>query len=335
VSILHAERRHPIECGLVEVTEPLPKPPPRGATTMRFMILVKSSPEAEAGVLPDEAALSEMGRFNEEMEKAGVMLAGEGLEASAKGTRVRIAGGRTTVLDGPFAEAKELVAGYWLVDVGSKEEAIEWAKRAPFREGEVEVRQLYELSDFVVDPAQTPGGWREQEERLRSGLDVTAGAAPLRKPGTSRYMVFIMADENTEAGMPANEALLTEMGALMEELANSGALLAGEGLQPTSKGTRVRYAGDRRTVVDGPFTEAKELVAGFTLIQVPAKEEAIELARRCLQIHIDGTGIDHGQIEVRRVMELSEFPVDSAEDPEGWRAVEQRIHDRQYRSGGS
>lgn len=299
---------------------------------MRFMMLVKSSDEAEAGVLPTAAELSEMGRFNQEMLEAGVMLTAEGLQASSKGTRVRIAGGKTTVLDGPFTEAKELVAGYWLIQAGSKQEALEWAKRVPFREGEVEVRQLYELEDFTVDPAEAPGGWRDEEEALRRNLEVTA---PPRKPDTTRFAVFIMADENTEAGMAPNEKLMSEMGALMQEMAAQGAVLAGEGLQPTRKGARVRYAGDRRTVIDGPFTEAKELVAGFSVIQVPTKEEAVAFARRMLQIHVENTGIDHGQIEVRQVGEWSDFPVDPAEDPEGGRAIEQRIHDGLVGPGAS
>src|SRR3954449_8033350 len=104
--------------------------------TMRFMILVKATKDSEAGVLPDEKMLTEMGKFNEELVKAGVMLAGEGLQASSKGVRVRFSGSKRTVVDGPFAETKELVAGFWLWQVKSKAEAIEWLKRAPFEKGE-------------------------------------------------------------------------------------------------------------------------------------------------------------------------------------------------------
>src|SRR5437016_4009457 len=107
---------------------------------MRFMILIKATKDSEAGVLPDEQILTEMGKFNEELVKAGVMLAGEGLHPSSKGARVRFSGGKTTVIDGPFAEAKELIAGYWLWQVRSKDEAIEWIKRSPFGEGaEIEI----------------------------------------------------------------------------------------------------------------------------------------------------------------------------------------------------
>src|SRR5438445_9316943 len=115
---------------------------------MRVMVIVKADKNSEAGVLPSKELLSEMGKYNEELVKAGVMLAGEGLHASSKGTRVKFSGGKTTVVDGPFAETKELVAGYWMWQVKSKEEAIEWLKRAPFEDTEVEIRQVFEAEDF-------------------------------------------------------------------------------------------------------------------------------------------------------------------------------------------
>lgn len=116
---------------------------------MRFMILVKASEESEAGILPDDAILATMARYNEELVSAGVMLAGDGLQASSKGARVRFEGGTRTVIDGPFAETKELVAGYWIWQCESRQEAIDWLKRAPFDGGaEVEIRQIFELSDF-------------------------------------------------------------------------------------------------------------------------------------------------------------------------------------------
>ncbi len=132
---------------------------------MRFIVLVKANKDSEAGVLPDEKLLNEMGKFNEELVKAGVMLAGEGLQASSKGARVRFEGKKRTVIDGPFAETKELVAGFWMWQVKSKAEAIKWLERAPFQEGEVELRQVFETEDFAeVDPT---GKIREQEEKLR------------------------------------------------------------------------------------------------------------------------------------------------------------------------
>jgi hypothetical protein len=129
------------------------------------MVLVKADKNSEAGVLPDEKMLTEMGKFNEELAKAGVLLAGEGLQASSKGARVRFSGRTRTVIDGPFAETKELVAGFWLWRVKSKEDAIEWLKRAPFDNTEVEIRQVFEADDF--GEAFTPE-LREAEERLRA-----------------------------------------------------------------------------------------------------------------------------------------------------------------------
>jgi len=139
---------------------------------MRFMILVKADKNSEAGVLPDEKLLTEMGKFNEELVKAGVMLAGEGLQPSSKGARVKFSGSKRTVIDGPFADTKELIAGYWLWQVKSKEEAVEWVKRCPNpfpgTESEIEIRQLFEAEDFGAE--FTPE-LREQEERLRAQMD--------------------------------------------------------------------------------------------------------------------------------------------------------------------
>ena len=138
---------------------------------MRFMVLVKADKNTEAGVLPDEKLLTAMGKYNEELVKAGVMLAGEGLHPSSKGARVRFSGANRTVIDGPFAETKELIAGFWLWNVKSKEEAIEWVKRCPNptgEEAEIEIRQVFEAEDF--GPAFTPE-LRDQEERLRAQVD--------------------------------------------------------------------------------------------------------------------------------------------------------------------
>jgi hypothetical protein len=141
----------------------------KGGITMRVMVLVKANRESEAGILPDEKILAEMGKFNEELVKAGVMLAGEGLQSSSKGKRVRFDGEKRTVIDGPFAETKELVAGFWLWQVKSMEDAIEWIKRAPFDGGtEIEIRQVFEAEDFGAE--FTPE-LREQEERLRAQIE--------------------------------------------------------------------------------------------------------------------------------------------------------------------
>jgi hypothetical protein len=140
---------------------------------MRYMVIVKASEDSEKGVMPTEQELTEMGAYNEELVKAGVMLAGEGLHPSSKGARVRFEkDGSSTVIDGPFAETKELVAGFWILEVSSREEVLEWVKKAPFRDGEVEVRQVFSTDDFgdVMTPEL-----REQEDRLRATVEAQQG----------------------------------------------------------------------------------------------------------------------------------------------------------------
>ncbi|MBN1209722.1 MAG: YciI family protein [Myxococcaceae bacterium] len=136
---------------------------------MRFMVIVRANKTSEAGVLPDEKLLTEMGKYNEELVKAGVLVAGEGLHPSSKGARVRFSGAQRTVIDGPFAETKELIAGFWIFNVKSKEEAIEWVKRCPNptgEESEIEIRQVVEMEDFA--PSDPSGKLREQEKQLRA-----------------------------------------------------------------------------------------------------------------------------------------------------------------------
>ena len=137
---------------------------------MRFMIIVKATPDSEAGVMPDEKLLAAMGKYNEELVNAGVMTAGEGLHPSSKGAKVRFSGSRRTVVDGPFAEAKELIAGFWIFNVKSLEEAIEWVKRCPnpmLGDSEIEIRQIFEAEDFGAE--FTPE-LREQEAKLRERI---------------------------------------------------------------------------------------------------------------------------------------------------------------------
>jgi hypothetical protein len=156
-------------------------PPPdrhesKGGKTMRFMVLIKATKDSEAGVLPDEKLMTEMGKYNEELVKAGVMLAGEGLHPSSRGKRVRFSGAKRSVIDGPFAETKELIAGFWLWECKSMEEAVEWLKRCPNphnEQADVEIRPVFEAEDF--GEAFTPE-LREQEERLRQQISAKGRA---------------------------------------------------------------------------------------------------------------------------------------------------------------
>lgn len=267
---------------------------------MRFMMLVKATKDCEAEVLPDEKSQSEMGTYNKQLVKAGAMLAIERLQASSKGACVRYSKGKITVTDGPFAETKEQVGGFWLIQAKSKDEAVDWAKRVPFQEGEVEVRPLFELPDFPVDPTEKPDGWRDKEEEFRA-------TPPVRKSGTIRFIGLLKADKDTEAGVLPDEKFLAAMGAFIEEGVKSGVFISGEGLQPTSKGFRVRYSGSQRTVIDGPFAETKELIAGYAIIQVKSREDAIEWTKRFVQVDAPGRYGSESDCEIRPIFELEDF----------------------------
>jgi hypothetical protein len=306
---------------------------------MRFMMLIKSDAPSEAGVMPKQEMLAAMGKFNEEMAAAGVMLGGEGLQPSAKGVRVRRqTDKKLTVIDGPFAEAKELVAGYWLIQAPSLKEAVGWAQRVPcVEDGEIEVRRLWEMSDFPAPDAPAPGDdWRAFESRFREehgqGESQSAAAPavpsmPPRKAGTKRFMLMLKSDAAAESGNLPTEAAMNQMGELMEELGRSGALLSGEGLRPSREGARVRFSGGKRTVLDGPFSETKEMIAGYIMLQVPSLADAIAFAKRWLVIHVEtGAGIEAGELEVRQVFELDDLPADTSEG--GWREREEKLREK-------
>ena len=272
---------------------------------MRFMMLVKATKDFEAGVFPDEKMLSEMAKWTEELVNAGALLGCERLQPSSKGARVRYANGKFTVTDGPFAETKELLAGVCLIQAKSKEEAIEWARRVPFKEGEIEVRPLFELTDFPVDAAEKPDGWREKEEQIRT-------APPARKPGTTRYMGLVKCDRDTEAGVMPDEKFLSAMGAFMEEGVKAGVYLSGEGLQPSSKGARIRYSGSQRMVTDGPFAETKELIGGYAILQFTSKAEAMEWTKRFVQVDAPGRLGGESECEIRPIFEFENFAPSAA-----------------------
>ena len=299
---------------------------------MRFAMLVKSTPKSETGVMPDEKMLSEMGAYNDALIKAGAMLAGEGLAASSKGARARWTNGQVKVIDGPFAESKELVSGFWVIQVKSRDEAIAWAKRVPFEEGEIEIRALYEVDDFPIDPSEQPDGWRDQEQRIRDEQQpiTTSTPAPSSAPrdGKRRFMAMLKSDHASESGaLPAPEGL-AEMGALMEEAIKSGTVTAGEGLKPSASGARVRFAGAQRSLIDGPFTESKEMIAGYCIVRAKSLAEAVEWSKRWLEIHARHAGVAQSEIEVRQVHELEDFPVDPTEKRGGWREQEQRFREQ-------
>lgn len=283
---------------------------------MRFMVFVKGNKDSEAGKLPSPEEIAEMGVFNQELIDAGMVLGMEGLKNTASSTRIHYASGKTSVVDGPFAEAKEVIAGYWLLSAKSKDDVLDWLKRAPcFNDGgELEIRPLYEAEDFGGDPnapapPQTPA-----------------------KPNTRRYLLSLFADRFTESEpdltAPGTQKLMEEMGGLMSEIAGQGALIAADGLKPSSHGVKLLFSGKNRRVIDGPFAESKELVAGFTVVRATSKEEAIDWARRMLVIHCSGVGAAEGKIDVRPIFETADFPVDASEKPGGWRDQENAFRER-------
>jgi hypothetical protein len=267
---------------------------------MRFMLMMKSNAKVEAGAPPSAELLAAMGKLNDEMAREGVLLGGEGLAPSAKGIRVRMSGDRFTIVDGPFPGSEALVAGYWLIQAPSKDEAIAWAQRVPGAtdaEQEIEVRTLYEMGDLPVDAAEQPDGWREKEQQFRD-----APAPPARKRGATRYLFMLKSDALAESGTPPDPKIMAVMGDLMDELVKAGALLGGEGLKPTATGARVRGAAGKRRVTDGPFTETKEMIAGYLMAQLATREEAIALAKRWLVIHVAAPGLTAGEIEIREML---------------------------------
>jgi hypothetical protein len=243
---------------------------------MKFMLLVKASKESEAGVPRSTDA------FDEELKRAGVMVAAQGLAPSAQGARVRVCQGETSVKDGPLTDAGDLVAGYWVIETANKDQAIDWAKRAPFEAGEVELRQLMEV----------PGG------------NDTMWQARAASPGKFRYVSFVMADDETEKGIyTPNPKVMEDINQLVEEMSRAGYFLGAGGLMPSSSGARIRYFGRKRTIVDGPFTEAKELVGGFALLQASSKAEMIAHAKRFCAIDAPGRFEHTCNCEVRPLQE--------------------------------
>jgi len=230
------------------------------------------------------------------------LVASEALHPTAKGTRIRLAAGTRSTTDGPFAEAKEVIAGYWLLRTKSKQEAIEWAKRCPAAAGRLELRQVYELDDFPVDAAEDAEGWRKQEERMRKETEQAPPPAP--KPGTYRFIAMLTSNAYSESGVLPDEPMLAAMGKLMDDMARAGVMLGGEGLQPSSKGARVQ----QHQVLDGPFAETKEMIAGFMMLQCATRAEATEWSWRWLDVHCGGNFAEDGEIQIRQVFELSELP---------------------------
>jgi hypothetical protein len=220
---------------------------------MRFIMMHKADKNSEADVPPSPELVVSMGKLMEEMAKAGVLLAGEGLQPSSKGVRLKFSGGKRTVTRGPFTGSNELIAGFAIVRVESMEMAIEWASRLANVVGDVEI-------DIGL---------------LKEPWDL--GLCPKPDGQMTRFMMMYKADESSEAGVSPTSEVMEKW---TQDMVEAGVLLSAQALQPSSKGARLKFAGGKRTVRDGPFTESKELIGGFCMLQVKLKEEAIEWGSR-------------------------------------------------------
>ncbi len=220
---------------------------------MQFILMHKADKNSEADVPPSPELIVNMGKLMGEMAKAGVLLAAEGLQPSSKGVRLKFSGGQRTVTSGPFTGSNELIPGFAIVRVESMEKAIEWASRLAEVVGDVEID-----IGLVKEP------W-------------DLGLCPKPDGQMTRFMMMYKADKASEAGVSSTSEVMKKW---TQDMAKAGVLLLAEGLQPSSKGARLQFAGGKRTVNDGPFTETKEMIGGFCMLQVKLKEEAIEWGSR-------------------------------------------------------
>jgi hypothetical protein len=278
---------------------------------MRFMLIVKSDERAEAGEPPSEKLIEAMGKFNDELAHAGKLVSAEALHSSAKGARLTIAGGERTLTKGPFGEPRTLVAGYWIIQADSKEEAIEWAKRVPFEAdeawvagggvGQIEVRRVLGAEDFPGDIDEAE--WREPP--------AAPAQSPQTAPSLKRFFCVSPVTADTEAGIPPNPEFFAKMEAHITKLAAAGVVLGGDGLAPSAEGARVQFSNGTRIVTDGPFIETRELIGGFGIVQAKSLDEVIELSWPYLKIFNEGTG-GEATAEIREMFDASDVSAELA-----------------------
>jgi hypothetical protein len=240
---------------------------------MRFMIMHKMTEEMEKGGEPDHEIIAAVGKLVGEGVKDGVFVAGEGLKPSSQRTHLAYRHGTRTITDGPFTEAKELIAGFALMRVESKEEAISWCDKFAAVIGDVEL-----FMGPIVEP------WE-------------LGMAPKPKNPPLRYLSMHKMDERAESDAPPDPALMQKMNALIDEMTKAGVLQLTGGLASTKHGARIHYKGGKHMIVDGPFAESKELVAGFAILNLPSKAAAIEWGTRFGEI------VKVNEVEIRQMPE--------------------------------
>lgn len=267
---------------------------------MRFLILRKADADTERGAMPDDALLAAMGAYNQRLVDAGVMRAGEGLRPSREAVRVTLSNGQATIVDGPFAETRELIAGLSVFEAASREEVVDWIKQWPAQDGDVTIE---------IREAGCPGGCAD----VHPGADST--------PGGKRFAVLLRSSPALEAEEPVAQEMLDRLDAHNAAEAARGVLLAADGLRSTDRASRVQFKAGKATVIDGPFTEIKELIAGYWLIRVASMADAIAWAKR--NPYPAGPGIE---VEIRQLYELDDLDADFTPD---LREAEQRMRQMQ------
>ncbi|NVB80980.1 MAG: hypothetical protein HOV81_21465 [Kofleriaceae bacterium] len=253
---------------------------------MRFFSIVPSDANSEAGIMPDPSIFADMAKLAEEGFRNGTLLAQDGVKPSAEGARVKFDAGKVRVVDGPFAESKELVAGWAILRFPTLDAAIAEAKRLPMK-CEIEIRQIVEAEDLGADPAS--------EAAMRAAMPPVA-------PGMHRYVLFLKSSPEAESGaMPSND-IIEAMNRYNAELVAAKAMLGGEGFHGTAKGARVDLATGK--VTKGPFGDPRKVLAGYWMIQAASLADAIAWAKKA--------PIKDGEIEVRTVFELADFPAEAS-----------------------
>jgi hypothetical protein len=273
---------------------------------MGFLIFRKADKETEASAMPDRALIDAMGRYNQQLVDAGVMRSGEGLKPTNTGVRMSIAPGKVTITDGPFTEAKEIIAGISVFDLKTKQEAIDWVLKWPVEDGGGNV-------DIEIRESGCPDGCAT----VNTNLD--AGATG------KRYVVLLRSSEDLENEVPVAQDKLARLDAHNAAEAKAGRLLAGDGLRSSARGARVKFREGKPSIIDGPFTEIKEMIAGYWMIRVASLQDAIEWARN--NPYPTGPVVD---VEIREVYEMDDLGIEFTAE---LREAEARMRAQQLEAG--